>query len=124
LIFDGDEEDRLVGFAAWQVLDERSAIQGRRVGEIRFIGVVPDRQREGIGRRLLEHCLDEIYSALGSEDVVVRAEVDPNNFNALNALELGWGFESYPDLPSALTMLILRPDVTSEGDADGAEPEA
>jgi ribosomal protein S18 acetylase RimI-like enzyme len=107
LIFDDDEDGRLVGFAAWRLLGTDVPIDGQLVGEIRFIGVVPDREREGIGRQLIAQCVDALIGAHGSNQLTISAEVDAENYNAANAFEHGAGFEHYASLESGFEMLIL-----------------
>jgi GNAT superfamily N-acetyltransferase len=114
LAFDEDEADRLVGFAAWRMKGEEE-IDGeqRSVGEVRFMGVVPDRQGERIGSQLLANVLQVLYHE-GGGDLMIRIDVDEGNDGARKAYE-SWGFEYYRDFVSGgkpYKMMLLRPEPT------------
>jgi hypothetical protein len=73
-----------------------------------------------------------MYHEHGSADLLIRIDVDTENFQARNAYEHGWGFEHFRTFVSDGTsyeMLVLRPEVeASDGDPGddvgaGAEPE-
>jgi GNAT superfamily N-acetyltransferase len=117
LIFDEDEDNRLIGFAAWRFLAEEKSIDGMSVGEIRLMGVVPDRQGQGVGTQLLANVLQVMFQEHGSDSLVVRIDVDTENYKARNTYERGWGFEHYRNFESggnSYELLIMRP----EGDAE------
>ena len=114
LIFDEDEDNRLVGFAAWRIKTEELAGM-TPVGEVRWMGIVPDRQREGIGAQLLANALQIMFHENGSE-LLIRIDVDTENANARHAYER-WGFEHFQHFESGdkqYEMLLLRPSTDSE----------
>jgi GNAT superfamily N-acetyltransferase len=132
LIFDGDEDGRLVGFAAWR-MREGQEIDGELVplGEVRYMGVVPDRQREGIGHQLLANALQIMFHEHGSGDLLISIEVDTGNADARSAYE-AWGFEHYRHYESAghpYETLLLRPEPEENASAEaesesGSEPSS
>lgn len=101
-----------MGFVAWRIR-ENQEIDGvpQRVGEIRFMGVVPDRQGEGIGHQLLANALQIMWNEHGSDDLIIRIDHDTDNAVAGQAYE-AWGFEYYRTFESngaEYNTLLLRP---------------
>jgi ribosomal-protein-alanine N-acetyltransferase len=75
-----DEDDRLLAYAVvWFIVDEI---------HIGNLAVRPDRHREGLGRRLLRHVIDE---GRRRDLVFATLEVRPSNF-AARALYESFGF--------------------------------
>jgi len=77
------------------------------------MGVVPDHQGQGVGTQLLANVLQVLFHEHGSDDLIVRIDVDTENHKARNAYEKGWGFEHYRTFESSdnsYEMLIVRPE--------------
>lgn len=101
-----------MGFAAWRIKsDEEICGASQPVGEVQWMGVVPDRQRQGIGSQLLANALQIMFHEHGSDDLMIRIDVDTDNGDARHAYE-GWGFEHYRSFVSegnSYETLLLRP---------------
>jgi len=74
-----DSADGVVGVAAWEPAIERDCPQGRRGLQLHGLYVTPDRQRHGIGARLLS-AVAMAARAQGCDGVLVKAQADAERF--------------------------------------------
>lgn len=81
---------RLAGFCHCLIDDELNALRGRRIGVIRYVGVIPAWRRKGLGAALTRTGLRALRDA-GMEAIALG--VDAENVTGARRLYESYGFE-------------------------------
>lgn len=103
--------DTLVAFGAWRIRQEE--VEARKVGEVRYLAVIPSHRRRGIASVVWATVRAAIITSEESagEETLVRIDVDKENHEARAVYE-HWGFElahSYTSDGHTYDVLYLRP---------------
>lgn len=81
-----EEEARIAGVAAWEPAGTSALPEDRRGLRLHGLFVDPERQRRGIGNRLLGACVERARE-LGLDGVLIKAQSDAEPFFEKQGLE-------------------------------------
>jgi mycothiol synthase len=101
--------DQLAGFCHCRIDAEVNALRGRRVGMIRYVGVVPAWRRKGLGAALTLAGLRTLRDA-GMESVVLG--VDAENVTGARRLYERFGFEVVEEQAMYRVPVAATPGIT------------
>ncbi len=81
-----DAEGHIVGVVVWEAAPDENVPGASNVYRLHGLYVAPSRQRQGIGRRLLDAVIREVCAS-GADSLVIRAQADAVPFFQAMGLE-------------------------------------